>query len=90
MTVLSTFLESSLNFQSSNMKQNYKIEYRQGEKRCQNLNCQKHSTRICHLPVNFSHHYKKRKNLETFSAIWQFFKNAFVEIILFKGWQHCI
>jgi len=41
MTVLSTFLESSLNFLSNNLKKHYKIWYSQGEKRCQNLNCQK-------------------------------------------------
>jgi len=39
MTVLSTFLESPLNFLSDNLK-NY---YNQGEKWCVNLNCQKHS-----------------------------------------------
>jgi len=43
MTVLSTFLEFSLNFLSNNFKKDYKIWYSQGEKRCQNLNCQKHS-----------------------------------------------
>jgi len=43
MTVLSTFLVSSLNFLSNNLKPYFKIWYRQGEKRCQNLNCQKHS-----------------------------------------------
>jgi len=43
MVVLSTFLESSLNFLSNNMKKHYKIWYSQGEKRCQNLNCRKYS-----------------------------------------------
>jgi len=43
MSVLSTFLESSINFLSNNMKKHYKICYSQKEKRCQNLNCQKHS-----------------------------------------------
>jgi len=43
MTVLSTFLESSLNFLLDNLKKYYKIWYSQGEKQCPNLNCQKHS-----------------------------------------------
>jgi len=43
MTVLSTFLESSLNFPSNNLEKHYKISYSQGEKRCQSLNWQKHS-----------------------------------------------
>jgi len=43
MTVLNTFLELSLNFPSNKMKKHYKIWYSQGEKRCQNLNCQKYS-----------------------------------------------
>jgi len=42
MTVLSTFLESSLNFLSKNLKR-HKIWYSQGEKWCQSLNCQKRS-----------------------------------------------
>jgi len=40
---LSTFLESSLNFQFNNLKKHYKIWYSQGEKWCQNLKCQKQS-----------------------------------------------
>jgi len=47
MTVLTTFLEFSLNFLSNNLKKSYKIWYIQAEKRCENLNCQKHS--ICNL-----------------------------------------
>jgi len=43
MIVLSTFFESSLNFLFKNLKKHYKIRYSQGEKRCQILNCQKHS-----------------------------------------------
>jgi len=43
MFVLSTFLESSLNFLSNNIKKYNKILHSQGEKRCPNLNCQKHS-----------------------------------------------
>jgi len=43
MTVLSTFLEFSLNFLSDNLKKHYKIWYSQGEKRCQSLNCEKHN-----------------------------------------------
>jgi len=43
MTVFSTFLESSLNFLSNNLKNHYKIWYSQGEKQCQCLNCHKHS-----------------------------------------------
>jgi len=35
MTVLSTFLESSLNFLFHNLKKHYQIWYSQGEKRCQ-------------------------------------------------------
>jgi len=35
MTVISTFLESSLNFLSNNLKKHYKIQYSQGEKRYQ-------------------------------------------------------
>jgi len=42
-TVLSTFLESSLNFLSDNLKKHYKIWYSQGEKWCQSLKCQKDS-----------------------------------------------
>jgi len=42
-TVLSTFLESPLNFLSNNLKNTTKFWYSQGEKQCQNLNCQKHS-----------------------------------------------
>jgi len=45
MTVLSTFLESSLNFLSNNMKIRYKIWYSQVEKRRQSFNYQKHSLR---------------------------------------------
>jgi len=41
MTVLSTFLESSLNFLSNGIKKHFKVTYSQGEKRCQNLTCQK-------------------------------------------------
>jgi len=33
----------TLNFLSNNLKKHYKIWYSQGEKQCQNLNCQKHS-----------------------------------------------
>jgi len=40
---LSTFLESSLNFLYNNLEKHYKIWYSQREKRCQSLNCQKHS-----------------------------------------------
>jgi len=43
MTVLSTFLESSQNLLSSDIKKHYEIEYSQGEKRCQNWNYLKHS-----------------------------------------------
>jgi len=43
MTVLNTFLESSLNFLFNNLKKHYKICYSQGEKRCQSLNYQKFS-----------------------------------------------
>jgi len=42
MTVLSTFLESPLNFLINSMKKHCKIWYSQVEKRCQSLNCQKH------------------------------------------------
>jgi len=42
MTVLSTFLKSSLNFLLNDLKKHYKIWYSQGEKRCQSLNGQKH------------------------------------------------
>jgi len=42
MIVLSTFLESLLNFLSNNLKI-VKIKYSQGENWCQTLNCQKHS-----------------------------------------------
>jgi len=38
LTVLSTFLEFSLNFLSNNLKKHYNIWNSQGEKRCQNLN----------------------------------------------------
>jgi len=34
MIVLSTFLESSLNFLSNSLEKHYKIWYSQGEKRC--------------------------------------------------------
>jgi len=43
MTVLSIFLESSLNFLSNDIKKHQKIEYSQGEKWCQSLNFQKDS-----------------------------------------------
>jgi len=43
MTVLSTFLESSLNFLSNNLQKHYKLWYSQGEKRCQTSNWEKHS-----------------------------------------------
>jgi len=43
MTVLSTFLESLLDFLFSNIKKHYKIWYSKGEKWCQNFNCHKHS-----------------------------------------------
>jgi len=43
MTVLSTFLESSIYVLSNNLKKHYKIWYSQWQKRCKNLNCQKHS-----------------------------------------------
>jgi len=42
-TVLSTFLKSSFNFLSNNLKKHYKIWYSEGEKQCQHFNCQKHS-----------------------------------------------
>jgi len=40
MIVLSTFLDSWLNFISNNLKKHYKIWYSLREKRCQNLNWQ--------------------------------------------------
>jgi len=43
MTTLSTFLESSLNFLSNNLKNHYKILYSQGEKLCQSLDCHKNN-----------------------------------------------
>jgi len=43
MTILGAFLESSLNLLPNNLKKHYKIWYSQGKKRCQSLNCQKHS-----------------------------------------------
>jgi len=43
MTVLSTFLETSLNFLSNDTKKHFKIRYSQREKRYQNLNSQKDS-----------------------------------------------
>jgi len=43
MTVLSIFLEFPLNFPSNDVKNTKKIGYSQREKRCQSLNCQKHS-----------------------------------------------
>jgi len=46
MTVLSTFLESPLNFLSNKLKKHYKIWYSQGENQCQNFSCQKHSLKI--------------------------------------------
>jgi len=42
-TILSTFLEYSLNFLFNNLKKHSKIWYSQREKWCQSLNCQKHS-----------------------------------------------
>jgi len=39
MTVLSTFLESSLNFLSNDLQKHYKSWYSQVEKRSQSLNC---------------------------------------------------
>jgi len=45
MTILSTFLEYSLNFLFNNLKTHYKILYSQVEKQCQSFNCQKHSLR---------------------------------------------
>jgi len=42
-TILSTFLESSLNFLFNNLKKHYNIWYSQGEKQCHSLICQKHS-----------------------------------------------
>jgi len=49
MTVLSIFLESSFNFLSNNLRKTTKFCNCLGEKRCQSLNCQKHS--ICNLLV---------------------------------------
>jgi len=46
MTVLSTILESSLNFLFNNLKKHYKICDSQGEKLCQSLSCQKHSLKV--------------------------------------------
>jgi len=46
MTVLSTFLESALNFLSNNFIKHYKIWYSQGDKWRQSLNCQKHSLKV--------------------------------------------
>jgi len=43
MTVLSTFLEFSLNLQSNNLKNTTKFGTVRAEKRCQNLNFQKHN-----------------------------------------------
>jgi len=43
MTVLSTFLKSSLSFLFNNLKKHYKIWYSQEKTRCQSLTCQKHS-----------------------------------------------
>jgi len=43
MTVLSTFLECSLNFLSNNVKKHYKSWYGYEGKWYQSLNCQKHS-----------------------------------------------
>jgi len=43
MTLFSTFLESSLNLLSNNIKKHYKNWYSQKEEWCQSLNCQKHS-----------------------------------------------
>jgi len=43
MTVLTTFLNSSLNFLSNNLKKHFKIWYSQREKRCQSLNFQKYN-----------------------------------------------
>jgi len=43
MAVLTTFLESSLNFLSNNLKKRYKIWYSQREKRFQSVIYQKHS-----------------------------------------------
>jgi len=43
MIVLSTFLKSSLNFLFNNVKNTTKFGAVREKKRCQNLNCQKHS-----------------------------------------------
>jgi len=43
MTVLSTFLESSLNFLSNDIKNHQEIKYSQIKKRCQSTNSQKDS-----------------------------------------------
>jgi len=43
MTVLTRFLESSLNFLFNNLKNPNKIRYSHIEKRCQSLNCQNNS-----------------------------------------------
>jgi len=43
MAALSSFLETSINFLSNNLKKHYKIWYSHGKKWCQSLNCQKHS-----------------------------------------------
>jgi len=43
MIVSSTFLGFAVNFLFNNLKKHHKIWYSQGEKRCQSLNCQKHS-----------------------------------------------
>jgi len=42
-TVLNTFLESSLNFLSNHLKKHYNIWYSQAENWCQNCNCQQRS-----------------------------------------------
>jgi len=68
MTNLNKFLESSLNFLSNNLEKQYKIWYSQGKKRCQSLNCQKHSLKghsETKSPVNPSWS-KKMTNLTTF------------------------
>jgi len=46
MTVLSPFLESPLNFLSTNLKKHLKIRYSQREKQCQSVNCQKDSLKV--------------------------------------------
>jgi len=45
MTVLRIFLEFSLNFISKDIKKHYKMRKSQGGKWCQNLICQKHSSK---------------------------------------------